>query len=631
MKKIAVIVAQFDGNTIRRLPEQTPPKNGFHVDFFYLNDTNVKFDSKKELTATQKENFVKLNPHKVAGLSGYVAFVWIDKKIKVTSSDFVNNILEQFKFSGKDFICDDSETSYSVLNNATAIQSMQSVLKLEPKTEKHVLATVALSGTGYEYRIIPNNKSIIGFYHICMVHNWKAVVDEQINELVQYGLMDACESIQIGALGSPENKKVLEKKIAKYPKFSIKYFDTDITKYEFPTLHLIEEECKKNEFYGFYFHTKGVSYNGHSGGTHWRHHMNYYNLELWQHCVDRLKAGANLCGVKLLEKSQKHVNPTHYSGNFFHFRSEYVETCPEVKSLNQKNRFEAEFWVGKGKDRKAVSLCDKFVDYNVQGEFIKPIIGRTVVHTLCFNLPGEVETASNLLYRQNPAKNFEHVIVDLGFPLEKKDVIPKDIEKVKKSNSVRLLRFAKSIGSEYSKATNIGVSQNWETVRKHKKIGDHDVLICADPDERPQHDNWVQAVTEVLLHGEKIAWCSLMYVDHIPVLKDYPHEVKYVYGHKIYLMNSLLGWAQGGFNGAFLNEIGGVPYHPKAPVYGWIEDACYTQMKKRGWRWAIIADYGVEHTECSPLYRAWKTEITSNVKKGQMSFEEWLKSQIQTV
>lgn len=613
MKKVAVITARFDGEPHRTIPVEKISEH--QIDYFYFDDTTISFSV--AISPEKREDFVRNNLSKIGGLKGYDFYIWVDKKVKIISKNFVSELIAQLAITA--FICSPDKEVCGYTKDVIAT----------PAGEKTKPGEV----TAGSYKIIPSVRPIIGFWHMCLIGSWRDVVDEQLSELLQYGLMDAVESIQIGVLGPKDEYEALKEKLEKYPKLHIKYYDTDITKYEFPTLTLLKAECHINEFFGFYIHTKGVSYTGHTGGIHWRRYMSFYNLEKWRDCIDRLKQGYNLCGVKLMvrppekEKTPGHW-PTHYSGNFFHFRSEYIETCPEISTLNHKNRFDAEFWVCSGQNRNAISVCDKMIDYNVKGDYVKPQLGRTIVHTLGFNLPSEIETATKLLYKQNPDKNFEHVIVDIGFPLEAGDQIPADIEKAKQNNSLRLFRFAKEQGSLYRKTKNIGVSQNWETIRQNMNIGDSDVLICADPDERPRHDNWLKAMSEVLMHGDRIAWCSLMYIDHIPVLKDYPHKVKYVYGHKIYLMDSLLGWAQGGFNGAFLNKIGKIPVPDGAPVYGWLEHACYAKIKRYGWKWAILADFEVEHTECSPLYRAWKTQITSHVTQGQMSFEQWLKNQL---
>lgn len=248
---------------------------------------------------------------------------------------------------------------------------------------------------------------------------------------------------------------------------------------------------------------------------------------------------------------------------------------------------------------------------------------RTIVHTLGFNLTSEVEQTVRSLYEQNDKKDFQHVLVDLGFPLTDGKIIPQNIAEAKEINNKTNRRVAEHFGSQFMALKNTGVSQNWEMVRQYMSIGDNDALICADPDERPKNRGWVKAVSDVLLSGENIAWCSLMMKEHLPYMKN--HDPRMINGHKVYMINGVLNWAQGGFSGKFLNLIGGVQVPKGAPIYGWIEEACTRQLKQLNYRVAILADYFVEHTECSPLYRAWKTDITTHVAKGQIDFETWLR------
>lgn len=253
-------------------------------------------------------------------------------------------------------------------------------------------------------------------------------------------------------------------------------------------------------------------------------------------------------------------------------------------------------------------------------------MSRTIVHTLSYNLVSETEEATRSLYELNYYKDFEHYIVDLGFPLLLGADVPEDIEQAKKENTKQLKELCATYGSKYVQLPNVGVSQNWTAVMKYVDLQDGDVLICADPDERPQDKNWVLAVADVLRYGNKIAWCSLLMDEQKPILPNCRKEEIIVNKIHAWQMNCLISWPQGGFNGKFLNQLGCIPVPTGAPVYGWLEQGCYDAMQANGWNWALLQDYKVEHTECSPLYREWKTKITSEVTKGQMSFDDFLKN-----
>ena len=608
MKKVAVITARFDGEPHRIMPIENIANH--QIEYFYFDDSNISFN--KEISAEQREGYLKRNPDKIFGLKNHDIFICVDKSVKVISNSFVSDILTQLQTVP--FLCTPEMEVIAGWNMGNILPSQQ---KIFDENRKHVQPEKIDESS---YRVIPYVRPIIGFWHICLIGNWKQVVDEQLNELLQYGLIEACQSIQIGVLGPEDQLNLLLGKIKKHSKLSVKFYHRDITQYEFPTLFLLKEECHVNEFFGFYFHTKGVSYNGHPGGTHWRQYMSYYNLEKWRDCIARLKQGYNLCGVKLMVRPpEKEATPghwpTHYSGNFFHFRSEYIETCPEISTVNHKNRFESEFWVCSGKNINPISLCDKMIDYNVKGNFVKPVIGRTVVSTMCFNLPSAVEEATKLLYQQNTNYRFEHVLVDLGFPMNKAKEIPEDIEVVKKSNAIQLLKLSKSVGSIYRKMEDLGASQNMKTIIQHMNIGDSDVLIYADSDKLLRNDNWIKAISEVLVHGNKIAWCSLMDKEYLPEFKKYPHKEEYVYGHKIYIIDNFGGWLQGGYSGEFLNLC-------KLP-----------ENVVKGWRYAVMADFEVENIPQPALYREWKIKRMLMHKEdgaGQTSFEDWLKIQLES-
>jgi len=251
--------------------------------------------------------------------------------------------------------------------------------------------------------------------------------------------------------------------------------------------------------------------------------------------------------------------------------------------------------------------------------------------TLAYNLPSEVEKVTKLLYELNPITTFKHLIVDLGFPLEKGDRIPKDIEMAKLFNSSKLKDIATKYGSDYARMPNIGVSQNWTQVYEYLKPLDSDILIGCDPDEHPKKKGWVRAMGQVI-REKNLALCSLMMVDHVPLIAKMPHGEHNVAGHRIYYVaNSSLNWALIGVSGKFLNLIKEIPYPLEAPIYGWIEAMLYPSMTYHGMNWCILADYMVEHTDyqhghpgTSSLLREWKNQIVYKVSEGQMLFDEFL-------
>jgi hypothetical protein len=479
---------------------------------------------------------------------------------------------------------------------------------------------------------------IRAYYHILLVNNWKEIVIEQLTVMKRSGLYKIAREIKIGALGS--DLKELEAVLKDYPKCSIAYYSENVKEYEFATLDILHEDSKKGKpFYGVYFHVKGVSFPLNSGGKYWRDYMNHYNLTTWKECVKKLQKGYDLCGVKLLGPQDRGGWNLHYSGNFFWFKSTYIKKLtPET---TRKDRFRAEFWSCTGKP-KAATLCQMFVDYSVKGTFqiLKKTNGTNYVHTLSYNLPSETEKATASLYSLNNSADFKHYIIDLGFPLVDGGELPKNIQKAKDCNSEKLKDVCRKYGSTYIKMPNIGVSQNWQQVWKHLNMKPKDVLIGADPDERPLQKDWVYGMGEVN-RLERIGLTSLMVEAHVPMLakmnkREFEHN-----GIKYFTINEAINWGLIGMTGEWMETIKTIPYPKNALKYGWIEFEMYPMFKQHGFKWVILPEYVVSHTDyelgspgSSRILRQWKNTIVHKLPEvtkaygHQLSLEEYIELRI---
>lgn len=463
-----------------------------------------------------------------------------------------------------------------------------------------------------------------------MINNWKEIVLSQLSLLKKSGLYDECETIRISALGEPI--KELESILSSFLKCNIDFYDTNPLLFEFPALDLMHDDSNElKSFYGLYIHTKGVSFPNHSGGKYWRDYMNHYNITLYKEAIKQLNKGNDMCGVKLLQPKDNVANKLHYSGNFFWFKSSYIKTLK--KETNREDRFNAEFWACSGSP-KAVSLCQLFVDYNTKGvfEIMKRTNGKNIVHTLSYNLPSEVEKATNLIYTLNDPKDFKHYIIDLGFPLSDGNTLPDNVDEAKRINSDKLKSIAKKYGSEYVQMNNIGVSQNWEQVYRYMKMQPKDVLIGADPDEHPLDKDWISAMGEVL-RVDKIGLASLMMTDHVPIVAKMGKKEFEVNGVRYLRLNNFLNWALIGMTGEWLDKMGGVPYPKGAKCYGWIEHEMIPLFEKHGYKWVILPDYRVKHTDyelgepgASKILREWKNTIVFRLKElgYQPTLEEYI-------
>lgn len=207
-----------------------------------------------------------------------------------------------------------------------------------------------------------------GFWHICTINHYYEIISEQLDLLFKSDLYEKSEAIFVGVLGDEIQK--VEELFKPYPKIKILSHSKELKNFEFLTLKILREKSKTEKpFYGYYFHTKGVSYPGNVGGNHWRNYMNHYLITKWQDNVAKLDEGFETCGVKYIDKGF----PPHYSGNFFWFKSEYAKNLAALSKVNNKDRYAAEMWLCSN-NPKAACLCDNFVDYNTTKPFDPNII-----------------------------------------------------------------------------------------------------------------------------------------------------------------------------------------------------------------------------------------------------------------
>lgn len=222
---------------------------------------------------------------------------------------------------------------------------------------------------------------LLAFYHVLLVNHWVEIVLEQMKYMVDSGLYDAVDKIYVGCLGRNYEYDKLKSLMSDFPKAEIVYHDQNVKQFEFATLRILKDNVDtKDNFYGLYFHTKGVTWSknklawAYFGGGHWRQYMGYYNIMKWKDCIAKLDEGFDTCGVKLIAANEPPAYRLHYSGSFFWFKSEYAKQLPKINSLNLNDRFQAEFYICSA-NAKAATLCQDFIDYHVKGTFQPPVNG----------------------------------------------------------------------------------------------------------------------------------------------------------------------------------------------------------------------------------------------------------------
>jgi len=188
-------------------------------------------------------------------------------------------------------------------------------------------------------------KAIYGFFHIATMpahaNRWESIVDELIGHLKESQLLGNTKLFTQVYLG-PKADKFANQTNWLWSGENVKAVSAgaNLRLYEGPTLKELWEKCNETEeeFYVYYFHTKGASYRPNNKSAHWRHIMTDIIILNWRRCVELLDAGEVTCGIRFSRASQP-----HYSGNFWWAKASHIRTLE--KPSDSRNRFYFENWL----------------------------------------------------------------------------------------------------------------------------------------------------------------------------------------------------------------------------------------------------------------------------------------------
>lgn len=119
---------------------------------------------------------------------------------------------------------------------------------------------------------------------------------------------------------------------------------------ETDTLKWLRDYAQENpDTYVLYFHSKGITrYNACT--EDWRRYMEYFVLENWKACVEKLDEGYDCCGVLWNTDTFMGQFP-HFSGGMWWANTNYINRLNHAY-LDMKIRYYREFWIGSGKSPK---------------------------------------------------------------------------------------------------------------------------------------------------------------------------------------------------------------------------------------------------------------------------------------
>ena len=171
------------------------------------------------------------------------------------------------------------------------------------------------------------------YINVAMVGSVNQVLWDLLTRIKQSGLYDSANKIYLVFNG---DRSLLSFNLVS-EKYVIIDSNSDISKCEFPTLDIIHEHSKNEEFDILYLHTKGVTKPGVKTIEDWTNYLSYFNINKWSDRVKDLESndtsGVNLGGNP--DDINSHPSwwgygkaPVHYSGNFWWSKSSHIKNLP---------------------------------------------------------------------------------------------------------------------------------------------------------------------------------------------------------------------------------------------------------------------------------------------------------------
>jgi len=171
--------------------------------------------------------------------------------------------------------------------------------------------------------ILNISKKIYGVYFICCIHNYLDIVKEQLNEVKLSGLYNDTTELLLFVTLFNENDNRLQKIIADFDdQQKIKLISTPENLFEKYAIRNYKKYITTEEdYYIYYFHTKGASKNDIHNKTIYakrRQILNFFTLKKYNLSLTLLEK-YDAVGCALLNYPK-----THFSGNFWWSKKSHV-------------------------------------------------------------------------------------------------------------------------------------------------------------------------------------------------------------------------------------------------------------------------------------------------------------------
>lgn len=179
------------------------------------------------------------------------------------------------------------------------------------------------------------------FFHVAIMDfKSKEIVDEILNYIDSSGLLSVTDELHIWVIWWTIK--------INNPKIIIHNCWNNLWLFEFPTLKILQKECKNNpEMFVYYLHTKWASSPFDEDNIKWRRDMLKCIVNNYKLCIDKLSEFDTVWTRLLMEKDWQY--PRHYSWNFRRSKASHINTLPSFV-WKENDRYWAERWLMSNKN-----------------------------------------------------------------------------------------------------------------------------------------------------------------------------------------------------------------------------------------------------------------------------------------
>ena len=187
--------------------------------------------------------------------------------------------------------------------------------------------------------------------HFCyMAGSWEDILSQQLSRVCQSGLYDYSNEYYLVVTDVNNEKEKLDNILINYPKIILEYHPNNRL-YETLAIKKVQQLGRNNQDLNIlYFFSKGVTNNGiknyktkevsllkQKSVKNYREILEYFLIDNWKECVDKLNEGYHIVGMNCVFGM--------WWGNFWWTRSEYVKSNEEFTFNEGDSRWKCERWI----------------------------------------------------------------------------------------------------------------------------------------------------------------------------------------------------------------------------------------------------------------------------------------------